>query len=171
MLYLVGIFGTKVFTCTGLLMRVARPSVVETRTPGGACLRGCRKYLTQVLMEKSKPDQQCVTQGTACGRPKVEHYKLNRKLNQIRYAEHTRIQPQWLVWPLLQVYLEHISHLCHARYGPCPSHSLWFLHLKYIYWRMQVVRLLITQFSLHTSTFSLISWGKCSFLSLNSDPV
>jgi len=97
MLYLIGTVVTQVLTCTDLLMHGAGPYVVKTHTPLGVCLREYRNYLTRVLMAKSKPAQRVIMLGTAYGRPKMEHFKRNKKLNQIRHVEPTRNQPKWLV--------------------------------------------------------------------------
>jgi len=114
MIYLIGTVVTQVLTCTDLPMHGAGPYVVKTRKPLGVCLRVYRNYLTRVLMAKSKPAQRCIMLGSAYGRPKMEHFKRNKKLNQIRHLEPTRNQPKWLVCPILQAYLEHASHLCLA---------------------------------------------------------
>lgn len=86
MLYLIGTVVTQVLTVTDLLMHGAGTYVVETRTPLWVCPKEYKNYLTRVLMAKSKPIQQCVMQGTAYGGPKIEHFKRNKKLNQIRHS-------------------------------------------------------------------------------------
>jgi hypothetical protein len=50
----------------------------------------------------------------------------------------------------------HISHLTHARYVPHPSHPSWSDHPNNIWWRVEIMQLLITQFSLPSCLFILL---------------